>query len=284
MNNFSINRFGKTLRWVLANNLRTQIAWTIGSATAVFLLQLILIALRSAEYDNILYADVSGICASLLWVYILVVLSTAFSTYAKKEKRESLLMLPATNLEKFLSIVFYVTVVCTLTGILSYIIGDTLRMAVRALLFGNEWITTIPHVLNNMVSIFDKSPYFIYAKSFAIMRIICIITVPLWIHSLFILGSTLMRKYSFVITGLVMIISIWFYAKTTNLLGLNGSNNEFVVKDGVQYVVLHATQLQYIGALLTLSFAVINYRVAFRIFKGYQLITNKWTNYDILKR
>jgi hypothetical protein len=30
--------------------------------------------------------------------------------------------------------------------------------------------------------------------------------------------------------------------------------------------------------------AVINYWASFHIFKGFQLITNKWTNYDILKR
>ena len=30
--------------------------------------------------------------------------------------------------------------------------------------------------------------------------------------------------------------------------------------------------------------AVFNYWMSFRIFKGFQLITNKWTNYDILKR
>ena len=36
MNSFSFNRFGKTLRWVMAVNFRTLLMWTIGSVVAVF--------------------------------------------------------------------------------------------------------------------------------------------------------------------------------------------------------------------------------------------------------
>ena len=35
MNSFSFNRFGKTLRWVMAVNFRTLLMWTIGSVVAV---------------------------------------------------------------------------------------------------------------------------------------------------------------------------------------------------------------------------------------------------------
>ena len=36
--------------------------------------------------------------------------------------------------------------------------------------------------------------------------------------------------------------------------------------------------------LLLTSLTVFNYWASYHIFKGFQLITNKWTNYDILKR
>ena len=43
MNSFSINRFGQTFRWVLATNFRNFLAWTLGAAVGVFLMEIILI-------------------------------------------------------------------------------------------------------------------------------------------------------------------------------------------------------------------------------------------------
>ena len=40
----------------------------------------------------------------------------------------------------------------------------------------------------------------------------------------------------------------------------------------------------YILAILLPLLSVFNYWASFHIFKNFQLITNKWTNYDILKR
>jgi hypothetical protein len=40
----------------------------------------------------------------------------------------------------------------------------------------------------------------------------------------------------------------------------------------------------YILAVLLPLFAVFNYWASFRIFKNFQLITNKWLNYDFHKR
>ena len=130
MKSFSINRFGQTFRWVLATNFRNFLAWTLGAAVGVFLMEMILVAFRiqpgGGNYIPLLYYTISSICHIALIIFVFVALSTGFADYLKKTKREAFLMLPSTNLEKFLAVVFYVTVVWSLAGFLAFAVGDTL--------------------------------------------------------------------------------------------------------------------------------------------------------------
>ena len=155
MNSFDINRFGKTFRWVFATNFRNFLAWTLGAAVGVFLLEIILIAFNvhpnGGNYIHVLNTNISQICAIALIIYVLVALSTGYADYLKKPQREAFLMVPSSNLEKFLAVVIYVTVVWSLAGFLAFAVGDTLRMAVRALFFHNEWYSLVPIVLKNTI-------------------------------------------------------------------------------------------------------------------------------------
>ena len=54
--------------------------------------------------------------------------------------------------------------------------------------------------------------------------------------------------------------------------------------DGDKYVSQEVGFFAYVLAVVLPLLSIFNYWAAFHIFKGFQLITNKWTNYDILKR
>ena len=213
MNSFNIKRFGQTFRWVLATNFRNFLAWTLGAAVGVFLMEMILIAFSvsadGGNYIPFLYSSVSQICQIALIIFVLVALSTGFADYQKKTKREAFLMLPSTNLEKFLAVVIYVTVVWSLAGFLAFAVGDTLRMAVRALLYGNEWYSLVPKVLDlfgDMIPTYEDG-MMIRPISYKICAPIALIGLFVWIHSTYILGGTLLRKYTFVVSSLMIILA-----------------------------------------------------------------------------
>ena len=136
MNSFNINRFWKTFCWVVATNFRTLMMWAIGSAAGVFLLEMIIISIHD-PYRNMLtktavnmdyiqssyigdLQNVSHLCLTILVIAALIGLSSVSLNINKKAKREAFLMLPASNLEKFLSAVIYVTVVWTVSIFLAY--------------------------------------------------------------------------------------------------------------------------------------------------------------------
>ena len=284
MNNFSINRFWKTLSWYTRVNMQRLLMWTIGTAVVVFFGELLMIWMSNFLHSGEMVMVFSAMGRAAFTVVLLLMVASITSGINKKGKREAFLMLPANNLEKFMALVIYSSVISIVCIFLAMVVGDTLRMGVMWLI-GNWWESTLPDLIKSLTIDFNSDSTITYTTSFVVMRGLSIITVIAWIHSLFLLGGTLLRKYAFVASGLAMLLSIRLYAWMYKTLDLNTNHvvEEFV-EDGVLHAVLSAGQLYYITVLVTTLLAVFNYRAAFRIFKGYQLITNKWTNYDILKR
>ena len=297
-----------TFRWVVTTNFRNFLAWTLGAGVGAFLMEMILVALNihsdGGNYVPLLYSTISQICQIALIIFVLVALSTGFADYQKKAKREAFLMLPSTNLEKFLAVVIYVTVVWSLAGFLAFAIGDTLRMAVRALAFGNEWYSLVPKVLDmfsEMIPTFDDG-MMIYTISFKVCTPIFLVGLFVWIHSTYILGGTLLRKYAFVLSSLVIISVFLLLAWLIHKFNLNvfyvdtmidGQSLEALRQSGALTdgeVPVESIQVFHkvapLGYFLTVALPIIsifNYWASFHIFKGFQLITNKWTNYDFYK-
>ena len=310
MNSFNIKRFGQTFRWMLVTHLQTFLAFTAGCAAAVFLLEMLLIAFNvhadGGNYIPQLYSSISQFFVLFLLIYVLVAISTLFSYYLKKPQREAILMLPSTNLEKFLAAVIYVTVVWSLAGFLAFAVGDTLRMVFRALVYGNEWYSLVPRVSELLFSVINtdiSDNMNVASTSYKVTWYFFFVSSLFWIHSLYILGGTLMRKYTFVVSSLVAILFVMLYVWVGlkfNLAGfytdtiMDGQSLETLRQSGAldtngpmpvkSVKIIHKVgAMAYVLCVLFPIFSIFNYWASFHIFKGFQLITNKWTNYDFFK-
>ena len=214
-------------------------------------------------------------------------------------------MIPATNLEKFLSLIVYVTVICGLCAIVGYILGDCLRLAglwIGAQLSADPamkasevfnyngvdgtytlWSSTVYWVFCDMtphlLTVWGSG---IYWGWFEWASWIVYTLIAIWVHSLFTLGGTLLRKYAFVTTGLLLIAMVLLFAGFLYHYNLSVFGN-VTLPDGTTYTATVDT-LAYVLMVALPLFSCFNYWASFHIFKGFQLITNKWTNYDILKR
>ena len=254
--------------------------WTGGFTVAIFLTGMMIFFFNSnnphealsliAMFDDIFI--IIGLLASTC---------TFLSDFNKKPKREAFLMLPGSNLEKFLSAVIYAVVGYVFALLLSVALGDTLRMAFRSLAYGDEWVSAIPQVMKwfipNIV-LYDDT--YVYSSFFKVMSLFVGYNFILWIHSLYTLGGTLLRKYAFVITSVAMVFFMMVLSWVIKYLDLSMFTSQW---DGHAYVSEEVGALGYILAVLLPLFSIFNYWASFHIFKGYQLITNKWTNYDFLK-
>ena len=297
MNSFSFNRYGKTLRWVLSVNFRTLLLWTIGAALVVFLGELLTMKLEDVTDPYNMINEYTALGSMLLVIASLVLISSIVISINNKRRREAFLMLPSTNLEKFLSLVTYTTIIGIACVILAIVLGDSLRMFwFWASGYSHEMMgTTIPTRHNGEIyywysSAFPKIvdsltpatlPDFEYPAEFMVWLALLTTLGLLWLHSLYTLGGTFLRKYAFVGTTLLLVFCVSVVAKLQSFLHLSTLHIQYN-EGNLEYYTIGT--LTYILCVLFLLLTVFNYWASFRIFKGFQLISNKWTNYDILKR
>ncbi|MBQ9261436.1 MAG: hypothetical protein IJ185_04980 [Prevotella sp.] len=302
MNGFNINRFGKTLRWVVSVNFRKLLLWFAGSVLAVFLGEIIFKVMNPYGNPQSMLRDFSQFLTMILILVSVIMVSSVVSSINEKRKREAFLMLPASNLEKFLSLIVYSTVICIACAFLAIVLGDALRMfaywavgyqgmpsadgtycySVTSDYYGDTfywWSSSIPMLIDNLtptITTYDKVP-----TDLMIVQTSFIIGLILLIHSTYTLGGTLLRKYSFVGTSAFMIVIDTLIIKLIMALGLTMFHSQW--DNGV----LQSYEIGLAGWVLTIAFpifSVIFYWASFQIFKRFELITNKWMNYDIFKR
>ena len=298
MNSFCFNRFGQTLRWVLATNFRRLLAWTAGAALMVFMGEMFIYGLQGMSGHTkpvMMLWDFAEIGSMLMTLAAVILVCSVVSSINDKRKRETFLMLPSSNFEKYLALVFYTTVISVLCMLLAYVVGDTLRMAAiwgEHLTMGQEtvsevynyngvdatyynWSSSVPWMLSKLIprlmTVWTSGIYWTWENEWS--TLIYHVVLAVWVHSVYTLGGTLLRKYAFVVTSVVLLSVVWLF----NYSGLNAYN-------WVDHVLRGITTTGVVLCFVLPLFSVINYWASFRIFKGFQLITNKWSNYDILKR
>ena len=281
MNSFSFNRFGKALRWVWSMNFRSLMMWTTGFSLVIFFAEMMIWYLNT----GMLTENIVGIILLFITIFFMIgvgaSISTMFSEVNKKPGREAFLMLPASNMEKFLSIVLYVTVVWTVCIFLSIAVGDTLRMVFRSLVSGDEWVSCLPRFVDSFAPSFLYRSIYQYTLSYKVMQVVVLTAMIFWLHSFYTLGATLLRKYTFVLTSIAFMIIVALFGKMVSYYQRELFHAVWI---GDHYVSQEVGTLAYVLAVVLPLLSVINYWASFHIFKGFQLITNKWTNYDILKR
>lgn len=307
MNSINFNRGWQVLRWLISVNRWRLLGMIVGIAFSVFLVQLLAFVMGASK-ENASYLQECAEVGSFIIPFAMVVFAsmafTNFTSIGTKQQRGTFLMMPATNLEKFLSVMAYVVVICGLGAILGYILGDCLRMIwfwiwglvsndpedTAGMVFNYNgvdqtyylWSSTVDFLFGKMtprlMTVWGSG---IYWSWFDWAYLIVGVLSTIWVHSFFMLGGTLLRKYSFVATGVLWIAIMLLFMGSIYHFHLNVFINEW---NGEAYVTNKVGPMAYVLMVALPLFSILNYWTSFQIFKGFQLITNKWMNYDILKR
>ena len=304
MNSFDIKRFGQTLRWVLSVNFRKMMLWFTGSVLAVFLGEILFQEMNSYNSNpESMLRNFSQFLTMILIIVSLIMISSIVSSINEKRKREAFLMLPSSNSEKYLSLVVYSTIICIAVAFLAIVLGDSLRMLAywaldyRGPVYPNGtqyyssfddvtggqvcwWSSAIPRLINELTPTIVHHGYANYPKVFYYYQAAFIYGGILWIHSVYTLGGTLFRKYSFVGTSILMMLTIILVVRLVVVCNLTLFHSQW------DHGELQSYEIGVVGWIIAIAFpilSVLNYWASFRIFKAFQLITNKWFNYDFHK-
>ena len=172
-----------------------------------------------------------------------------FYSMSGKHDRQALMLLPASNLEKY--VMRYAQWILLLSlAVIAFLIADGLQYMVN-LLLGHEWVQTIAGYLvdSDYMYVFGPNPR---------RLLLAISMLLLWIHSIYAVGATFFRshKHNWVLTSVVLIAGSVF------LMGLYG------------WVNVNCLWWNNVGVfnVLFLCLAVFNFWLSFRLFCRQQVI------------
>ena len=278
MEKFSFKRFFRVLNWFLRTNSKELLMWFAGTATCVFLLQMLVtwtgVLIKSSvgdvptmgftpeNYEHVLFV-VKSIVLVVMSIATLFVLSGVFRAMNKKQKAISFLMLPAANKEKYWVLLVYVTVAWILCLFLGYVVADVLRMVIVPMFKDLPYVSTLtnPDVLVTTPELCKSLTAYTY-----------FLTIIVWVHSCYITAGSVFRKNGFVIAsaGLLLVEALFEYVCNK----LTGFSALVRIDDNV----LSVNYWVWVEEFVLLAWIIYNYRLSYRLFKNYQVINNKRTN------
>ena len=290
MYSFNLISFAQTLRWLIAVNYRTMLLWTTGIALITFVVELFL--LKDASYPGKLISNTFEISSMFMTIAFAFLASYVTSFISEKRRRLAFLALPATNSEKFLSLITYTSVIWPCAIFLALVAGDSLRMlfcwikhfydAPMPDYGGDCWYTSVLTQLFHLDQYRAVSHNERFDNWFVTMKCILAVSFISWLHSFYTLGGTVIRKYSFVIVTVLFISCLMTFTKIEREYGFDFFETEFVRTPGTLSLGHIASKeigvVPYILSVLLPLLTVFNYWASYRTFKGFQVINHKWIN------
>lgn len=194
---FNLQRFAKLARWTLVRDRRYY--------RKHFLQVLVMGTLMMTVFGVYMGNDPHNGYDTCVFVVIVSILASTvmgagymFLSMDGRYDRQTLLMLPASNLEKY--VMRYATWILMLPlSVAAFMIADGVQYVVNVML-GHEWVQTVTGFIAEIDynHLFGQQPRRTLLALFMLM---------LWIHSMYAVGATLFRsaKYSWILTSVVLI-------------------------------------------------------------------------------
>ena len=276
-----MKRFGYVLKLDFAEG-RKAILW---GALAMVLLYLFFfwfaheIGFHSSRWDYINNADevlhlrISAICeavgafgAMAMYIFFLIMASTLYRAEQKKQQRIAWLMLPATNLEKFLSRWVYLLVFSLVGGLLTFFVADLIHMAYL-------WMTDYPvaSATDDFFRLFPHTRRFPSGEytGDSPLSVTRMYTFLIALHAFFLLGGVFFKKFHFIASSALLVMAFAGMVAIANMAGYRDTpvTTDFAIAlNNIIWISIHVC----LTALFTW--------LAYRLFCRWQVVTQKFVN------
>lgn len=272
-NNFQFSRLLMVMRWDVFTNLKTYLNMTLGMTFA--LLPFLIMQLYQLSKQDQLFPDAIDLSYWGMSQYILFISSIAmymmatqiFMVMKTNGQREQFLMLPASNLEKYISRFLFSTLGAAIAMLTAIVVSDLVQLIFSFLLLPGHHQSVC---LSTVVLLWKIWTTFIenIDSTGALLLSLLIVTCGVLVHSFFILCGTLFRKHTIVVT------TILFIAMTYLVI--------YVIESvpGTITTCLNHGDNSWLFSLLIAELLLggFQYWLSYKVFTRMQVICNKWIN------
>ena len=292
MENFNITRFGQALKchflvsrksWIrifgiytlvmfVANLFFTRVAgWSYSKMEELFSAEDLLSKYTFVVKETIGFGMVFFCFAMLFGA------SYLFSQMKDTRKRSAYLLWPVSNGEKYIISLLHSIILMAVITVVSIVAADALRVLID--------------VITDRVMVWGVPLYIdFFSSGLDWQSVLMLITWMFYIHSLFIVGGTLFRRFQFLSTSAVILIVVILLTIVINQTELYNIDFHFIeyeqgeilhqLPDGTTFYSYRAiyTPRFYFALLGGWLIIAAHYWASFKLFCRVQVINNKWLN------
>lgn len=284
---FDLHRFGMVLRWDLLTNWKSYFYSIAGLAIGIIMLSISMLysfphSYFIVERDLNYYYEcrMTGFLAAIFILFIFISACNIFSNMKTKLQRESFMMLPANNLEKFAARFLMMSVGSILIMVIATLIGDFVQFILSFFMTPGYHASIIGSSLSQIYKAATdatcNNPISILAWQCKIDAALVGWSFLIMIYSFTLLGGTFFRKQPIILTAVSGIIIFM-------IIGYCGSELEewgaFDFFKHLNYDNLGTSLCMAIfWSVIFLALAASSLWASYKIFTRMQVICNKWIN------
>lgn len=283
---FDLHRFGMVLRWDLLTNWKGYFYRTAGLAIGIILLSISMLYFFLHSYfivekglDFYYECRMTGFLAAIFTLLFFVSASNIFGNMKTKLQRESFLMLPANNLEKYAARLLMMSIGSILMMMIATLIADFVQFVFSFFMTPGHHASIIGCFLSQIYKTAtdtSNNPISILAWQWKIDAALLRWSFLIMIYSFCLLGGTFFRKQPIILTAVSGIIIFM-------IIGYCGSElEEWGAFDFFKHLNYDnpgtSLCMAIFWSVIFLALAASSLWASYKIFTRMQVICNKWIN------
>ena len=285
---FDLHRFGMVLRWDLLTNWKSNFYSMAGLAIGIIMLSISMLysfphshyIVEGGDLGNYYEVRMTGFLAAIFILFFFISACNIFSNMKTKLQRESFMMLPANNLEKYAARFLMASVGSILIMVIATLIGDFVQFILSFFMTPGYHASIIGSALSQIYKAATdagNNPISILAGQGKIDAALLGWSILIMIYSFCLLGGTFFRKQPIILTAVSGIIIFM-------IIGYCGSKLEEWGVFGVHYYENYYSQAPTLSmttifwSVVFLALAAGSLRASYKLFTRMQVICNKWIN------
>lgn len=283
---FDLHRFGMVLRWDLLTNWKSYFYSIAGLAIGIIMLSISMLYtfphshyIVGGDLGNYYEDGMTGFLATILIAFFFVSACNIFSNTKTKLQRESFMMLPANNLEKYAARFLMMSVGSILIMVIATLIADFVQFILSFFMTPGYHASIIGSSLRQIYEAATNTgdnPICILAWQYKIDAAILGWSFLTMIYSFCLLGGTFFRKQPIILTAVSGIIIFM-------IIGYCGSElEEWGTFDFFKHLNYDNPSTSLCMAIfwsvIFLALAAGSLWASYKIFTRMQVICNKWIN------
>ena len=282
---FDLHRFGMVLRWDLLTNRKSYFCSIAGLAIGIIMLSIPMLynfpssrVIRAGgDLSDYYRCSIVGFLAAIIMLFFFISACNIFSNMKTKLQRESFMMLPANNLEKYAARFLMMSIGSILMMMIATLIADFVQFVFSLFMTPGHHASIIGCFISQIYKTATSNPYNpigILAWQWKIDAALLGWSFLIMIYSFTLLGGTFFRKQPIILTAVSGIIICM-------IIGYCGCKLEdyFDFFAHLNYDNPGTSLCMAIfWSVIFLALAASSLWASYKIFTRMQVICNKWIN------